>query len=829
MGIRVAYDRRRRGIPLVERSPGTTTRTNRRLLETNQANIVYANFQTGNDGNTGDFGDPLKTYSAAVTKVGATSKTHIEWETDDLIADNITVPTQTKQGIEGQLASVAFNGWTNATENYNSGATAYALSSDDNGNWVAGSDGGGSSAYIQISSDDGQTWSNPTDETAIASTIVAIENDRAGNWVAMDNLGNVYLSSDNGDNWAAATDDSALSFSDLRAGIATDRSGRWVACGGNTIAYSTDNGDNWTAATSKPTTYTSLRDVETDTAGVWIIVNNTTSIIKSTDGGDNWSNVSTSPSQSMHNVTTNRAGVWMCCSEFSSSYYRSTDDGDTWSAISGTFASRCIHMNGEVVIASQISGGTVKYSVDGGLTFLSSTSSATSFWELRANETSGAWVGVGIGTNQIQYTSAISIDANLSGFDMLGGTFKLTTASVLLRNCQAITNPKAIVSTVAGLQFDECWFESVEDNALDITSDTVKVLNTLCKTGGGSTKRAIYIDGTASTDYDIDVEFCTIVGTIEFENTGSTGLERLQNSILTSSATATVAMIIESGTIFGGGTLTNFTLGARASQTDPLFLTDGTYRLQRESGYNNNDTTSFDSPLLNTGYDHTGATVDHLTDANSLVRDPGAWSHDDGSVSLQFTKAWTFPDPVNENDIKEKTTPKAFFYKGDTGEADVANDPLRRVEGLTINWETLKQEDINVIQYIEDLDDTTIFLSLFPEEAQISMPTVIVDGAQSAGVFSVKISEANTFAASMYQIAGKDYWAMYVYPSATAATDIVLDRPLEDALSDLDQITVLNPAGIGIYKLLPQEREHGRKVKEEVEYKTGTTIQLIEV
>jgi len=108
------------------------------------------------------------------------------------------------------------------------------------------------------------------------------------------------------------------------------------------------------------------------------------------------------------------------------------------------------------------------------------------------------------------------------------------------------------------------------------------------------------------------------------------------------------------------------------------------------------------------------------------------------------------------------------------------------------------------------------------------MPTVTVDGNQSAGaVFAVKINEAHTFAASKYTIGGKQYDALYVWPSIQKATYIILATPLEDDISDNDEIQVVNPRGIGEFKLLPQRRELTSVIKEEQEFFMGVEIQLI--
>jgi len=155
--MKVLAIKKKVGKPTQEINPGANTDSTRELLETSASLIVFVNFQTGDDG-TGDgtSGNPFKTYAKGVAEVGATSKTTVEWQTNDLISENITVPTQASIGVIGTFdnAPLLFDVWTSASTPSFGADTVHDVATDSLGNWVAT----GNSGKIAFSSDNGDTW-----------------------------------------------------------------------------------------------------------------------------------------------------------------------------------------------------------------------------------------------------------------------------------------------------------------------------------------------------------------------------------------------------------------------------------------------------------------------------------------------------------------------------------------------------------------------------------------------------------------------------------------------------------------------------------------------
>jgi photosystem II stability/assembly factor-like uncharacterized protein len=817
------YDKRKVGTTDLELEPGATTSSARSLLETQSSNIVYVNFTTGDDA-TGDgsSGNPYKTYDKGRQEVAGSAKTHIEWMTSDDIFSDIDTPTQISIGQKADL--LTGDDWITSTTPSFGADLILGVASDGAGNWVAVGDNG----KIAYSTDNGDNWTQASVPSFGGSRVDYVDTDRSGNWVAVGASGKIAYSTDNGDNWTQAT---TPSFgADNVRGVSSDRLGVWVAVGDNgKIAYSTDNGDNWTQATTPSYAGTQVIGVTNDGAGNWVSTGASGKIAYSTDNGDNWTQASV-PSfgaDSVQAVTTNRSGRWVAVGDNGKIAY-STDNGDNWTqATTPSFGASLVSGVSTDTLGLWIASGSSKmaYSTDNGDNwFQSSTGTFTLMNDVATNDI-GNWVSVGsVGNIQI---NNVEISADLSGVE-LSYSPSLTTANVKLWNVtsELTSGEKNIATSAAGIEINQCKFTNTIENAVDITSNTCTVTNSILKTTATG-KFSLLITGTAAALGNIDTEFNTCIGDVKFDNNGGTGKELCQNSIIQGSITGTETtdkMTIDSGDIYNG-TLTDVLFSTQYVKfVDPLFIDATTYKIQREVGYGSG-TYDFDSPLVGQAVDHASASVDHLTSQGN-DRDFGAWSYDDTNVNEDYIFSHFFPKPQQNNAYQENITPKATAHQGSDGTMEVANDPDRKTETIRINYVNLNENDIAILDAIERLDNMSVYVSIIPD-ITIDLSNLTVDGNQSAGVFSVQIVSAVVFSGSIVTIESKEYRVLYVSPNLSAATDIILDRALEDNISDTDAITRTYPTGLGEYQYLPSTRQMTRTLIEESEYKQGVTITLV--
>ncbi len=429
-----------------------------------------------------------------------------------------------------------------------------------------------------------------------------------------------------------------------------------------------------------------------------------------------------------------------------------------------------------------------------------------------------------IGTNP-EFTGT-TISEGLCGFRVLAS--KTYSGSLVnLKACTIQVTTGVAVTVTGGLPvtIDQCLISSDDSTALDTTTDDIVITNTAIRATAASTF-AWDQTGKAASANDIDFRSNSIFGNITFDNTanGSASEERFQDFILVGNLdfdnTTTAALpTIESGSILGS--VTNAQIAVDVVSDDPLWVDSNNddFRIQRESGYAATnelsavDQQDFDSSLV-------GAAL-----YTSTTRDMGAFNFDDSSVSDEFTRSVLFRKPLGPN-IRIVKREVAQELIGLTGEVDVGNNVDRRVEEIQLQYDAITDEEIAFIDAIYQRRDTSVQLFLDPE-ITTTAPSLTVDGNQPAGQVFVDIQSAFVQAGWIITIANKKYLVVRVSPNKLATTTIVLDRDLEDNISDLDTITVESPVGAGDYKLLPQNQTYTRQHKNEVQVLRQFTLRFV--
>lgn len=140
--------------------------------------------------------------------------------------------------------------------------------------------------------------------------------------------------------------------------------------------------------------------------------------------------------------------------------------------------------------------------------------------------------------------------------------------------------------------------------------------------------------------------------------------------------------------------------------------------------------------------------------------------------------------------------------QGDNGPVSVYTNVNRIKEVLTIQYGSTEDSDRAIFDYIRTLTDKGVKIQLDPEFSA-NGSTVTVNGNQSAGVEFLTVDSVATFNGMFLTISDKRYWVMRASPSASAATKLILDRPLEDAVTDNQVITTNYPSGAGEYQFSP--------------------------
>lgn len=160
--------------------------------------------------------------------------------------------------------------------------------------------------------------------------------------------------------------------------------------------------------------------IDTDGAGVWIIVGNNGYMIRSSDNGLTWTTISSGFSGLIYSVATDKNGTWLAGDQ-NGNIRRSTNNGLNWFAVTSGFGVanvRSIATNGQGVWIAVGGQRNARRSSDNGVTWSSISVGGTIdvIYSCVATDNNGVWV---VGSNSA--TAARSVDNGLTWTSVLTG------------------------------------------------------------------------------------------------------------------------------------------------------------------------------------------------------------------------------------------------------------------------------------------------------------------------------------------------------------------------------------------------------------------------
>jgi len=773
----LAYDRKRTSTLTLDSEPGAHTGNSRQYIPGySDSNIVYLDTVSGNDANDGSTELLAKlTYASAATAAGST-KTIRVINDGAALSTNITKPTEMKRGVSGTISSstsAPVDAWTQAGTPSFSTTLIEAVAWSPRLNLFAAVGQSGKVA----TSPDGDTWTQHSAIFSAAQALDIVWSDASKVFYCVGNNGAFAYSSD-GSTWTeqviSEIEVSGGSFN-INCVIAnSDASLIVVASNVGTIASSADGGETWQKANTTLSGDSFLGGCWSDRLGKFYLSTFSGNVYSSADGS-NWSAAAT-PSFSGDPI------YWITDSEqagrlvavggsFSTPKLAYSTDGDAFTqsatpAMSGAranYVEYCVELEKYVAAGN---GGQLAYSSDGNTWTLAATPSfgSTAITDIAYSPLLGKLSAVG-GSGKIAYSTAFAntISANVAGFTIQAVQY---SGTITAYNC-TMKQP----GTTANLSLNAC---RVTEAGSHISSNTAGSFATLFEGDRHTTC-------TPAAQNDIDCNLDTVGGTWYIYNASATGFERVRDCLVTD------GMIANFNVTVGGraniqGDSENILIDAEVTTDDPKFVDTTDYKLQfQTNGYARNSLAA-------------GRSAIYFNSAGS-PRDIGAWSYVESAVSYFFAKSAVLYKGEITHEIEETVSEQ----QGDSGVVSVYGNANRIKEIITISYGDTREVDRAPFEYIRLLKDKGVKLIL-DAEWESNAGTVTVNGNQAAGVEFLTVDSCIYYNGLWVTVSGKRYWIMRASPSNTAATKLILDRPLEDAVSDNDVLTTNYPPGVGEYQ-----------------------------
>ena len=779
----LAYDRKRTSTLTLDSEPGAHTGTTRQYIPGySDSNIVYLDTVSGNDANDGSTELLAKlTYASAATAAGTTKKIRVI-NNGAALSTNITKPTEMKRGVSGTISSstsAPVDAWTQAgTPSFSTTLIEAVAWSPKLKLFVAV----GQSGKVAISSD-GNTW---TQQAAIFSGTQVLDitwNNISKRFYCGGNNGAFGYSID-GTTWSeqviSEIEISGASYNINCVLTNSDASLIIVATNVGTIASSSDGGETWLRSNATLSGDSFLGGCWSERLGKFYITTFSGGVYYSSDGV-NWA-AAIAPSFSGDPIywITDSAQVGKLVAvggSFSTPKLAYSTDGDTFTqsatpAMSGAranYVEYCVEL-GKYVAAGN--GGQLAFSSDGDTWTLAATPSfsTTAITDVSYSPLIGKLTAVG-GSGKIAYSTAFAntISANVAGFTIQAVQY---SGTITAYNC-TMKQP----GTTANLSMNAC---RVTEAGSHISSNTATSLATLFEGDRHTTC-------TPAAQNDIDCNLDTVGGTWYIYNASATGFERVRDCLVTDGIIADYNVTV-SGRANIQGDSENILIDAEVTTDDPKFVDTTDYKLQfQTNGYPRNSLAAGRSAIY---FNSAGA-----------PRDIGAWSYVESAVSYYFAKSVVLYKGEITHEIEEAISEQ----QGDSGIVSVYGNTNRIKEIVTITYGSTKEEDRAFLDYMRSLKDKGVKLVL-DAEWESNAGSVTVNGNQSADVEFLTVDSTTYFNGMWVTVAGKRYWIMRASPSNSAATKLILDRPLEDGVSDNDVLVTNYPPGVGEYQFSPQSR-----------------------
>ena len=796
--MQFSYDRRRTSTLTLDEQPGAHTGATRKYIPGySNSNIVFLNTSTGNDANTGaSIAQALLTYSAAVTAAGSTKK--IRLVNSATLTSNITKPTEATIGTTSTIASASLTAPVDTfTQAGTPGFTTELIYAVD---WspklklfVAVSDGG-TIAY----SADGNVWTLASTPSFSATSIRGVcWSDGLELFVAVGQSGKIAYSAD-GNVWAQATSNFGTSY--IYSVIWASSLGLLVACGeANKIGYSTD-GITWTVTTLADNDESLLSIAWSESLGRLVAINGQSPRIYYSDNGATWTAGTISTISSGHALCwADSLGLFVGSATFAGTpKFIFSADGITWTASTTTPASQAsaIAYSPEInkLVSAHVSG-VMYYSSDGDTWTAVTTEGfgASNISDVAYSPLLGKFVAVG-NSAKIGYSTAFAttISAAVAGFSIQAVQY---SGTVTAYNC-TLKQP----GTTAALSLDSC---RVTESGSHISNNAATSRATLYKGDR-------HLTCTPAAQNAIDLNLDTWGGTFYIYNASQTGYERIRDCLGNGPIVANYPVTV-GGRANVEGTSVNVLFDAEVTHNDPRFVDETDYKLEfQTNGYTRN---SFAAARSNIYFNSAGD-----------ARDIGAWSYVESAVSHYYAKT----EVMYKGEISHGLEFALNEQQGDSGVVSVYGNTRRVKEVITITYGTTYDREKAIFEYMLTLQDKGVKIQL-DAEWNDNAGTVVVNGNQAAGVEFLTVDSTTYYEGMWLTISGEQYWVMRASPTPSAATKLILDRPLEDAVLDNDVIVRNYPAGAGEYQFsgpmnLTMKRVHPTALQG---YYSGFQIRLV--
>lgn len=371
---------------------------------------------------------------------------------------------------------------------------------------------------------------------------------------------------------------------------------------------------------------------------------------------------------------------------------------------------------------------------------------------------------------------------------------------------------------------------NLDVTSLSMDAGTTQLTASLCKffgyTGTLNISTALtltdcYFSGdwifTATSGGNYAINHNTFNGAFTFNTNTNPSSFVTENNIFTSldfndtAGSPSVPSISYGGIV---GSATGISLAETVRRDSPLFQTGTDGLLQRVL-----DGFLFDSPYIRAASD-----INSLTGAS---RDLGCYNIDDSLIQATFATSMYLPKPPGAS-ITITQTPQASIHTAISGEPDVFNEVGKMTEEVQIEYTNIDSSVYNVFYEIEStLQNMAVYLALDPY-TMTDLPTVTVSVAATVGQTYLDINAAQIFSGSRFLADGIEYFIRYkVNNSSNQTTKMVIDRPLEKAVSFGTVLTLTHPVGTGEYQYVPQQRSFTRAESFSSEYVGPFTAKFI--
>jgi hypothetical protein len=788
----IAYDRKRTSTLTLDSQPGAHTGATRQYIPGYAAaNIVFLNTSTGNDANDGtSIAQAVLTYAQAATLASTTKK--IRLVNSATLTSNITKPTEATIGTTSVIASASMTApleTINASASTTANRTLFASAwSPKLSLFVAGGGTSTDGAFFAYSSN-GTTWSTSasTATDAIIYEIVWSDEDELFIAVGGAEVGeSPYWSSSDGITWTRSTFSSE--FQGPTYGLAYSKElGIYSACtvidsGIARFSYSTD-GTTWQIShdvnSVVPAGIAWSPSLEIFVMVGEVAVTQASHFSYSSDG-ITWTTSATSTSDrvltgvSWSEPLSLFAAVGYIPST-GASYFAYSTDGLTWSNSATTTASklyRSVAWSTELgmFFAAGGAGSASGYAYSSnGTTWTNSTATVATkeLFSVSWSPLLGLFVSVGSASTDAYYTYstayATTVSASVAGFSIQAVQY---SGTVTAYNCTLRQT-----GTTAALSLNSC---RVNYSGSHISSNTATSLATLYIGDR-------YTTCTPAAQDAIDMNLDTVGGTWYIYNASETAYERIRDCLVVEGIVARYPVTI-TGRANIQGLSTNIIPGAEVTYNDPKFVNTTDYQLQfQTNGYARNSLAVGRSNL-------------YFNSAGD-PRDIGAWSYVESAVSYFYDKS----EPIYKGFITHELEEVVSEQQGDSGEISVYGNINRLKEAVVLNYPSSRTAERAVFEYMRFITDKTVKLHIDPEWDGNPI-TVVVNGNQSAGVEFLTVDATSVFDGEWLTISGKKYFIYRASPNKTAATKLILDRPLENAVTDNDVISANYPSGAGEYQ-----------------------------